>query len=164
MLSAPILERPELIDRVAAARKSGSRIILANGCFDVIHVGHIRYLAGAKLLRGFLVVGINSDDQVRRLKGDHRPLINASERAEIIAALRCVDVVTIFQEPTVEALIAAIRPDFHAKGTDYTTANVPEREIVRQYGGQVAIVGDPKEHSSTAMIEAVEAHARILAG
>lgn len=164
MLSAPILERPELIERVAAERGGGSAIILANGCFDVIHVGHIRYLLGAKRHGGFLVVGVNSDDQVRRLKGEHRPLLPASERAEIIAALRCVDAVTIFHEPTVESLVAAIRPDFHAKGTDYTTESVPEREIVRQYGGEVIIVGDPKEHSSTAMIEEASARSRILAG
>lgn len=164
MLSAPILERQQLIEHVAAARSGGKPIILANGCFDVIHVGHIRYLLGAKRHGGFLVVGVNSDDQVRRLKGEHRPLIPASERAEIIAALRCVDAVTIFHEPTVEELIAAIRPDFHAKGTDYTAETVPERKIVMQYGGQVIIVGDPKEHSSTAMIEAASDRGRILHG
>lgn len=160
MRSAPILERTELVERVAAERAGGSRIILANGCFDLFHVGHIRYLTGAKALGGFLVVGINSDKQVRLLKGGNRPLITASERAEIVAALRCVDAVTIFDEPNVEELIAAIRPDFQAKGTDYTMENVPEREIVKKYGGRVAIVGDPKDHSSSGLIEAVGAGGR----
>lgn len=154
-LSAPILNRDELIERVAAARNRGSAIILANGCFDLIHAGHIRYLAGAKELGGFLVVGINSDDQVRMLKGENRPFIPQQERAEIISAFRFVDAVTIFDEPTVEQLIEAIRPDFHAKGTDYTTETVPEREIVRKCGGQVAIVGDQKDHSSTDLIASV---------
>ncbi len=150
-----ILNRDDLISRVAEARKIGSKIVLANGCFDLFHVGHIRYLAGAKHLGGLLVVGINSDRQVRRLKGEGRPFMPENERAEIVAAIRFVDIVTVFDEPTVEELIKAIRPDFHAKGTDYTTETVPEREIVRRYGGQVAIVGDPKDHSSTDLIAAV---------
>ncbi len=150
-----ILVRDELIEQVNSARKSGSKIVLANGCFDLFHVGHIRYLAGAKGLSGFLVVGINSDRQVRRLKGEPRPFMPENERAEILASIRFVDAVTIFDEPTVEELIMAIRPDFHAKGTDYTTETVPERETVRKYGGQVAIVGDPKDHSSTDLITAV---------
>ena len=112
-----------------------------------------RYLAGAKALGGVLVVGINSDRQTRFLKGEGRPFMPENERAELISALQCVDYVTIFDEPTVEELIRAIKPDYHAKGTDYTTDTVPEREIVREYGGQVAIVGDPKDHSSTALIE-----------
>lgn len=154
-LSAPILTRSEVVARVNDERLRGSKIILANGCFDIIHAGHIRYLAGAKGLGGFLVVGLNSDKQVGMLKGDGRPYINERERAEIIASLRCVDVVTIFDEPTVNELIDAIRPDIHAKGTDYTTETVPERERVRSYGGRVAIVGDPKDHSSTGLIRAV---------
>ncbi len=148
-----ILSRAEMVERVEFERRNGSRIILANGCFDLIHVGHIRYLAGAKELDGFLVVGINSDRQVMSLKGPGRPVIPEGERAEIIASLRPVDAVTIFDEPTVEELILAIRPDVHAKGTDYTTENVPEREIVRSYGGLVAIVGDPKDHSSSDLIQ-----------
>ncbi len=152
MMSAPILPLAELEKLVADARAGGSRIILANGCFDLIHVGHIRYLAGAKALGGFLVVGMNSDSQVRTLKGEGRPYITANERAEIIASLGVVDAVTIFDEPTVENLIRTLRPDFHAKGTDYTTETVPEREIVRSVGGEVAIVGDPKDHSSTDLI------------
>jgi rfaE bifunctional protein nucleotidyltransferase chain/domain len=150
-----ILNRAELVEQVDVMRSTGAAIILANGCFDLFHVGHIRYLSGAKALGGFLVVGINSDRQVKLLKGKNRPFMPANERAEILAAIRYVDAVTIFDEPTVEELILAIRPDFHAKGTDYTTDNVPEREIVRSYGGQVAIVGDPKDHSSTDMIASV---------
>ena len=151
-LFAPILERNRLIARTAIERRAGTKIILANGCFDLFHVGHIRYLAGAKSLGGCLIVGINSDDQVRKLKGENRPFMNQAERAEIVAALRFVDYVTIIPEPTVEELIRAIRPDYHAKGTDYTLQTVPEREIVAECGGKVAIVGDPKDHSSTDLI------------
>ena len=147
-----ILTRSRLIERVEQARTRSSKIILANGCFDLLHVGHVRYLEGAKALGGLVVVGINSDRQVRLIKGANRPYMPEHERAEMVAAFRCVDAVTIFDEPTVEELIDAIRPDFHAKGTDYTTDTVPEREIVRSYGGQVAIVGDPKDHSSTDLI------------
>ena len=153
---APILSRPELVDRVAEARAAGSTIVLANGCFDLFHVGHVRYLAGAKAIGDVLVVGINSDRQTRLLKGDGRPYMPENERAELVSALRCVDYVTIFDEPTVEELIRAMKPDYHAKGTDYTTDTVPEREIVREYGGQVAIVGDPKDHSSTELIRTVK--------
>jgi len=152
-LSAPILSREELVERVAAARTNGSTIVLANGCFDLLHVGHIRYLAGAKELGDVLVVGINSDRQAHALKGEGRPFMPENERAELIAALKCVDFVTIFDEPTVEQLIRDIRPDIHAKGTDYTTDTVPERDIIREVGGRVAIVGDPKDHSSTDLIE-----------
>jgi D-glycero-beta-D-manno-heptose 1-phosphate adenylyltransferase len=154
-LNAPILSREELVKRVAQERAKGSAIVLANGCFDLIHAGHIRYLAGAKEVGDFLVVGLNSDEQVRLLKGDGRPYINENERAEIIASLRMVDAVTVFPEPTVNELIDSIRPDFHAKGTDYTTETVPERERVRSYGGRVVIVGDPKDHSSTELINSV---------
>lgn len=152
---APVLTRGQLIEEIARIRQNGAQVVLANGCFDLFHAGHIRYLAGAKELGGILVVGINSDEQVRHLKGASRPYISEDERAEIVSALRFVDFVTIFPEPTVEELILAIRPDFHAKGTDYTTETVPEREIVRSYGGQVAIVGDPKDHSSTDLIKKV---------
>jgi len=149
--AARILDRNRLIARVAIARKKGARIVLANGCFDVLHVGHIRYLEGARLLGDLLIVGINSDEQVRALKGEPRPFVPERERAEIIAALRAVDYVTIFPEFTVEALLRTLRPDVHAKGTDYTEETVPERDVVRSYGGRVAIVGDPKDHSSTEM-------------
>ena len=149
---APIVSRDELQTLTDTARAAGSPIVLTNGCFDVIHVGHIRYLEGAKQLAGFLVVGINSDAQVRKLKGDGRPFQVETERAEIVASFRYVDAVTVFDEPTVEELIRAIRPDIHAKGTDYTVDSVPEREIVISCGGRVAIVGDPKDHSSTDLI------------
>ena len=153
--SAPTLDREALKAFVSERRDAGSKIILANGCFDLIHAGHIRYLQGAKDLVGTLVVGINSDEQVRRLKGSNRPYISEKERGEIVAALRMVDAVTIFGEPTVEELILAIRPDFHAKGTDYSVDTVPEREIVKSYGGTVAIVGDPKDHSSSELAKKV---------
>ena len=152
---APILDRNRLVARVAIERRQKAKIVLANGCFDLFQVGHIRYLSGAKSLGDILIVGINSDEQVRKLKGESRPFMPENERAEIISALKFVDYVTIFTEPTVTELIRAIRPDFHAKGTDYTTETVPEREIVKEYGGRVAIVGDPKDHSSTELIKSV---------
>ncbi|HZN06357.1 MAG TPA: adenylyltransferase/cytidyltransferase family protein [Pyrinomonadaceae bacterium] len=149
---AIVLNREQLIERVQAARKSGARIVLANGCFDVLHVGHVRYLAGARELGDVLVVGINSDEQVARLKGPDRPVLPASERAEIVGSLESVTYVTIFDEPTVEELLLALKPDVHAKGTDYTEDTVPERAVVRSYGGRVAIVGDPKDHSTSAIL------------
>jgi D-glycero-beta-D-manno-heptose 1-phosphate adenylyltransferase len=152
---APILDRNRLVARVAIERRNNLKIVLANGCFDLFHVGHIRYLAGAKTLGDILIVGINSDEQVKKLKGESRPFMPEVERAEIISALKFVDYVTIFPEPTVTELIRAVKPDFHAKGTDYTTETVPEREIVKEYGGRVAIVGDPKNHSSSQLIEIV---------
>ena len=152
---SPIISREELKDRIAAARESGARIVLANGCFDVLHVGHVRYLAGARELGDILVVGINSDEQVAIQKGRGRPVLPAKERAEIVAALESVTYVTIFDEPTVEQLLLTLKPDVHAKGTDYTTESVPERDVVRSYGGQVAIVGDPKDHSTTEIIARV---------
>jgi rfaE bifunctional protein nucleotidyltransferase chain/domain len=151
-MQSNVLSREQLIERVSAARKQGARIVLANGCFDVLHVGHVRYLAGARELGDVLVVGINSDEQVALQKGDGRPVLPATERAEIVAALEPVTYVTIFNEPTVEELLLALKPDVHAKGTDYTTDTVPERDVVRSYGGQVAIVGDPKDHSTSAIL------------
>lgn len=150
-----VLDREDLAHRIAEARKSGARIVLANGCFDVLHVGHIRYLAGARELGDILIVGINSDEQVAIQKGTGRPVLRATERAEIVAALESVTYVTIFNEPTVEQLLLTLKPDVHAKGTDYTTESVPERDVVRSYGGQVAIVGDPKDHSTTEIIARV---------
>lgn len=152
---APVLDRMRLTARVAIDRQNGRKIVLANGCFDLFHVGHIRYLAGAKAFADCLIVGVNADEQVRKLKGANRPLMPERERAELISALRFVDYVTIFPEPTVEELIRAVRPNFHAKGTDYTVETVPERQIVREYGGQVIIVGDPKDHSSTEIIREI---------
>ena len=142
----------EVKGRVDEARRAGRTVALANGCFDVLHVGHIRYLAGARELGDVLVVGINSDEQVALQKGAGRPVLPAAERAEIVAALESVTYVTIFNEPTVEELLLALKPDVHAKGTDYTTDTVPERDVVRSYGGQVAIVGDPKDHSTSEII------------
>lgn len=147
-----VLSREELIKRVGSAREQGARIVFANGCFDVLHVGHVRYLAGARELGDVLVVGVNSDAQVAIQKGAGRPVLPAIERAEIVDALEPVTYVTIFDEPTVEQLLLALKPDIHAKGTDYTTDTVPERDVVRSYGGQVAIVGDPKDHSTSAII------------
>ena len=147
-----ILDRDELVRHVTCARETGARIVLANGCFDVLHVGHVRYLAGARQLGDILIVGINSDEQVAIQKGPGRPVLPAMERAEIVAALESVTYVTIFDEPTVEQLLLALKPDVHAKGTDYTTDSVPERDVVRSYGGEVAIVGDPKDHSTTEII------------
>ena len=147
-----ILSRDELVRRVATAREAGARIVFANGCFDVLHVGHVRYLAGARELGDILIVGINSDEQVAIQKGAGRPMLPASERAELVAALEAVTYVTIFDEPTVEELLLTLKPDIHAKGTDYTIDTVPERDVVRSYGGKVAIVGDPKDHSTSEII------------
>jgi len=155
IIPAPILDRDEITRFAAERRAAGESIVLANGCFDLLHVGHVRYLSEAKALGDVLVVGINSDRQVAMLKGPGRPAVPAEERAELIAALRFVDAVTIFDEPTVTELILAIRPDVHTKGTDYTEANVPERDVVLSIGGRVAIVGDPKDHSSSDMIDAL---------
>ncbi len=150
--AARILDRNRVIARVAIARRNGARIVLANGCFDLLHVGHVRYLEAARALGDLLVVGVNSDAQARALKGAGRPFVNERERAEVVASLRAVDLVIIFHEPTVEGLLLAVRPDYHAKGTDYTEETVPERDVVRSYGGRVRIVGDPKDHSSTGML------------
>jgi D-glycero-beta-D-manno-heptose 1-phosphate adenylyltransferase len=148
-----VLSRVDLARRVAAWRVRGDSIVLANGCFDVLHVGHIRYLRGAKELGQRLIVAINADETVRNLKGAGRPGIPENERAEVIAALTDVDAVVIFPEPGVRALVRELRPDIHAKGTDYTADSVPERDTVIECGGRVAIVGDPKDHSSSGMLK-----------
>ena len=147
-----VLGRDQLQSQVEAWRSAGDRITLANGCFDLLHVGHVRYLHAAKGLGGRLVVALNSDESVRSLKGEGRPLMPAEERAEILAALADVDAVVIFRERDVRAIIREIHPDIHAKGTDYTTESVPEGDVVREYGGRVAIVGDPKNHSASEII------------
>jgi len=152
MSNGKILGREELRERVEQWRRAGEPIILANGNFDLLHVGHVRYLRGAKALGGSLVVAINSDESVRALKGDGRPVTPAEERAEIVAALADVDAVVIFSELDVRALIREIHPDIQAKGTDYTVESVPERDAVAEYGGRVAIVGDQKDHSTSATI------------
>jgi len=143
-----ILARDELVARVASLRAEGRTVALANGCFDLLHVGHIRYLEASAAEADVLVVAINDDDSVRGLKGRGRPVLAAAERAELVAALRAVDLVTIFPESSVTPLLEAVRPDVHCKGTDYTVDTVPERETVRAYGGRIAIVGDPKNHST----------------
>ena len=147
-----LLSRDELRRRVEEWRRNGETITLANGCFDLLHVGHVRYLHAAKNLGGRLIVAINSDDSVRKLKGEGRPLMPAKERAEILAAIADVDAVVIFPEPDVRALVREIRPNIHAKGTDYTSATVPERDVVVECGGRVEIVGDPKDHSVSEII------------
>lgn len=147
-----ILNRTELRHRVEEWRRAGDRIILANGNFDLLHVGHVRYLHGAKALGGKLVVAINSDESVRTLKGEGRPVMPEDERAEIVGALADVDAVVIFPELDVRAIIREIRPDIQAKGTDYTVDSVPERDTVAECGGSVAIVGDPKNHSTSEIL------------
>jgi len=151
-LNEKILDRESLKQRVAGWRRAGECITLANGCFDLLHVGHIRYLRAAKQIGGRLIVAVNADEYVRKLKGEGRPLMPAAERAEILAALADVDAVVIFSEPDVRPLIRELRPDVHAKGTDYTADTVPERDAVLEYGGSVQIVGDPKDHSATEII------------
>jgi D-glycero-beta-D-manno-heptose 1-phosphate adenylyltransferase len=143
-----VLTREALVDRVARLRAEGRTIAFANGCFDILHVGHTRYLEAAAAEADVLVVAINDDESVRGLKGEGRPVLAAAHRAELVAALRFVHLVTIFSEPTVAPLLEALRPDVHCKGTDYTVDTVPERETIRAYGGRIAIVGDPKDHST----------------
>ena len=143
-----IVTRDELLQHVGRDRAAGRTVALANGCFDLLHVGHVRYLEAAAREADRLVVAINDDESVRTLKGEGRPLLPAADRAEILAALRSVDYVVIFPEPTVGPLLQTLRPDVHCKGTDYTVESVPERDIVKGYGGRTAIVGDPKDHST----------------
>jgi rfaE bifunctional protein nucleotidyltransferase chain/domain len=147
-----VVSRDELADRVREERAAGRTIAFANGCFDILHVGHIRYLESAAREADVLVVALNDDASVRQLKGDGRPILPASDRAELVAALRCVDYVVIFSETTVGPLLTALRPDVHCKGTDYTVDSVPERDIVLGYGGRTAIVGDPKDHSTRELL------------
>jgi len=158
------LSREALRKRVAEWRRDGQQVVLANGCFDLLHVGHIRYLRGAKALGGKLVVAINGDDSVREIKGEGRPLMPADERAEIIASMADVDAVVIFAELDVRALIREIRPDIQAKGTDYTRENVPERSEVLAYGGRVEIVGDPKGHSTSDYLSRLKPGSRGRSG
>ena len=151
--NARILDRAKVVEAVLSERQAGKSVAFANGCFDILHVGHLRYLQGAAREADVLVVGINGDQSVRLLKGAGRPVMAENERAEMIAAIRGVDYVTIFHERSPSALLAEMKPDVHCKGTDYTEASVPEREVVHAYGGRVAIVGDPKDHSTTAVLE-----------
>jgi rfaE bifunctional protein nucleotidyltransferase chain/domain len=143
-----VLDRAALAAAVARDRTAGRTVALAKGCFDLLHVGHVRYLQGAAREADVLVVAVNDDASVRDLKGDGRPLLPGAARAELVAALDGVDYVVLFGEPTVGSLLEALRPDVHCKGTDYTVETVPERAIVEAYGGRTAIVGDPKDHST----------------
>ena len=145
----------KLVPVIEGHRQAGQTIVFANGCFDLVHVGHIRYLQGARALGDLLVVGLNSDDSVRNLKGTGRSLMPEKERSEIVAELSCVDYLVVFNEPTVEHLLQALRPDIHCKGSDYTEDTVPERKVVLSYGGRVAIVGDPKDHSTRDLIKKI---------
>ena len=153
MIETPkILTRDELVARMVEARAVRKSVAFANGCFDILHVGHTRYIEAASREADLLIVAINDDQSVRVLKGDGRPVMPAGDRAELIAALRWVDYVVVFPELTVGPLLEALRPDVHCKGTDYTVDSVPERDIVKAYGGRIAIVGDPKDHSTQALL------------
>ncbi len=154
MAEPKLLSRERLVEAVAAERRAGRTIAFANGIFDLLHVGHIRYLQAAAAEADVLVVAIN-DDATAAAKGPGRPVLKAEERAELVAAIRGVDYVTVFPEPTVDALLTLLRPDVHCKGTDYTAETVPERETVRAYGGRIAIVGDPKDHSTRDLLARV---------
>ncbi len=142
----------QVAKEIGSRRANGEKVVLANGCFDLLHVGHVRYLDAAKAEGDILVVGLNGDGSVREIKGEGRPLMPAAERAELLAALTVVDYVVIFDSLTVEPLVETLKPDVHAKGTDYTSATVPERAVVEAQGGRVAIVGDPKDHSTRDLI------------
>ncbi len=148
MLSSKLKTLPELKEIAAQARRAGQTIVFGNGCFDLLHVGHIRYLQGARELGDILILALNGDRSVEKLKGPGRPVMPELERAEILAALECVDYIVVFNDATVDGLLSELRPDVHAKGTDYRVETVPERETVLSYGGKIAIVGDPKEHST----------------
>jgi rfaE bifunctional protein nucleotidyltransferase chain/domain len=150
-----VLSNDRLVAAVAQDRASGRMIALANGCFDLLHVGHIRYLQGAATEADRLIVAVNDDASVAALKGRGRPVLSASDRAELVAAVRGVDYVVIFGEPTVEALLTLLKPDVHCKGTDYTVESVPERAVVQGYGGRTAIVGDPKTHATRDLLKRI---------
>jgi rfaE bifunctional protein nucleotidyltransferase chain/domain len=152
-----IVTRDRLIEKAREARASGRTIALANGCFDLLHVGHVRYLESAAAEADVLVVAVNDDVSARALKGEGRPIMDAAGRAELVAAMRVVDYVVVFHEPTVKDLVEALCPDVHCKGTDYTAESVPERARVAAYGGRTAIVGDPKEHSTRDLVSRIAA-------
>jgi rfaE bifunctional protein nucleotidyltransferase chain/domain len=154
-----ILSRRQAADAAEELRREGKTLVFANGAFDLLHVGHVRYLEAARREGDFLLVAVNSDASVRGLKGPGRPIVPESERAEIVGALRCVDAVVLFDEPSPAALIAELRPAVHAKGTDYTAEAVPERAVVERGGGRVAIVGDPKDHATTDLISRLKGRA-----
>ncbi len=153
-MTEKVVTRKQLAARVAADRAAGLTVAFANGCFDLLHVGHVRYLAAAAAEADRLIVAVNGD-AAAGAKGPGRPLLKAEDRAEIVAALRVVDYVTIFEEPTVDTLLTLLRPDVHCKGTDYTPETVPERATVAAYGGRIAIVGDPKDHSTRDLLDRI---------
>ena len=155
--AAKVLSEAALESVVRRAQATGARVVFCNGCFDLLHVGHVRYLEAARALGDLLVVGCNSDASTAALKGPGRPIQGADERAELVASLGCVDYVTVFDAPTVDPLLARLRPDVHVKGTDYTADTVPERETVRAYGGSTAVAGDPKTHSTRDLIDSIRA-------
>ena len=153
--SEKILSRSEVVRRASEERSAGRQIVFANGAFDLLHAGHVRYLEAARAEGDWLVVAVNSDASVSRAKGKGRPIVPAAERLEIVAALGCVDAAVEFEEDSPAALMEEIRPDVHAKGTDYTSDSVPERDVVARYGGRTVIVGDPKDHATTDLIERI---------
>lgn len=150
-----IVARDVLREKLAEHKRTGKRIVFANGCFDTLHVGHIRYLEGARLEGDILVVGVNADSSVGILKGPGRPILDENVRAQLVAALRSVDYVVLFAESNVETLLELLRPDVHAKGTDYTVETVPERAVAARLGIRVAIVGDPKDHSTRELLDSI---------
>jgi rfaE bifunctional protein nucleotidyltransferase chain/domain len=153
--ASKLVARDVLREKLAEHKRRGKRIVFANGCFDTLHVGHIRYLEGARREGDVLVVGVNADSSVCNLKGPGRPILDENARAQLVAALRCVDYVVLFAEPNVEALLEELRPDAHAKGTDYTADTVPERAVAARLGIRVAIVGDRKDHSTRELLESI---------
>ena len=153
--TSKVVARGVLQDKLAELKSHGSRVVFANGCFDTLHVGHIRYLEGARREGDVLVVGVNADSSVCRLKGPGRPILDENARAQLVAALRSVDFVVLFPEPNVESLLEDLRPDVHAKGTDYTADTVPERAVAARLGIRVAIVGDPKDHSTRELLDSI---------
>jgi D-glycero-beta-D-manno-heptose 1-phosphate adenylyltransferase len=156
LTSSKILSREALLEAAAARRAAGCKIVFANGAFDLLHAGHVRYLEGARGEGDWLAVGVNSDRSVRRAKGPPRPIVPEAERIEIVAALECVNAAILFDEDSPASLLAELRPDVHAKGTDYTADSVPEKRVVTAYGGRTAIVGDPKGHATTDLIERIK--------
>ena len=156
-VSGRVVSLDEAADAARRARERGLAVVLANGCFDLLHVGHVRYLEGARAEADVLVVGVNGDASVRRLKGEGRPVLPEADRALLVAAVRAVDHVVVFADDDVSRLLLALRPDVHCKGTDYTPDTVPERGVVRSYGGRVAIVGDPKRHDTRVLLERIRA-------
>jgi D-glycero-beta-D-manno-heptose 1-phosphate adenylyltransferase len=155
MTTSKILTLERLLEAAAQQRAHGKKIVFANGAFDLLHAGHVRYLEAARQEGDWLAVGVNSDESIRRAKGPARPIVPEPERAEIVAALGCVDAVVVFGEDSPADLIGRLRPDIHAKGTDYTAQSVPERAAVAAYGGRTVIVGDPKDHATTDLIERI---------